>query len=224
MKYINEEHFTKKHSTITENIQDVLKLEKVDTPKATLEGYLFIQSKSLWRFPQHLWKKRYFTLINDTLYFTKHEEEIINEENTATRIEIEADSGIYPEENVKGKSKFYIRITQGKQNFILCSPDEIERNKWLSSLLTVITQKYVVNFKGGAYKSIRLNYKEKKQIPIKQRHSSFVPRRFSDDDRQNEFKIKTHFGSLVLTKAESMFNLNQARDTLKDRKSLVAFI
>jgi len=166
------------------------------------EGYLYIQSKSLWMFPNHLWKKRYFRLRNDVLYFTKNKGDLIFEDTTPA-IEIEADTGIYPEENVKGKAKYFIRICKGKQNFILCSEDEEDRNMWLACLLTVITQKYVVNFKAGFYKSVRLNYKPKPKTH--QRHSSFSPKRITDED---QFSIVDDKAPIVMGRAESLFNIS----------------
>ena len=193
-----------------------------EKPKSC-EGYLYIQSRSLWRFPNHLWKRRYFTLRNDCLYFTKEKGDLIFSDSTH-KIEIEADTGIYPEDHTKGKSKFLIRITQGKQNYVLCSGDETDRNTWLASLLTVITQKFVVNFKAGCYKSIRLNYKPRPKVT--QRHSSFVPKRVTDEDRQNEFSRKLASGSMILNKAESLFNLSTSHkdSTYYERTSFVALI
>lgn len=190
---------------------------------AHCEGYLYIQSRSLWRFPNHLWKRRYFTLRNDVLYFTKQKGDLIFEETT-DKIEIEADTGIYPEESTKGSKKFFIRIAQGKQNYILCSADENDRNTWLASLLTVITEKYVINFKAGSYKSIRLNHKESRRIT--QRHSSFLPKSLTENDVcVHEFSRKNNNGTLVLQKAESLFNLSGYKEGVyDDRSSFVALV
>lgn len=225
MRYIKEEHFNK--TLAVDKIEDITKIKSAEqkpSPKisTTLEGYVYIQSKSLWRFPTHLWKRRYFVLRNDCLYFVKDEKDKIHLDHAAC-IEIESDTGIYPEDNTKGKQKFYIRINQDRQNFILCFVDNVERNKWLSSLLTIITQKYMSNFKSGAYKSIKLNYNQKRHKPLRMRHSSFLPRRGSEDTR-NDIPFLNRFGSLALRKAESMFNLNRYTEDHKDRKSLVAII
>lgn len=187
------------------------------------EGYLYIQSKALWMFPSHLWKKRYFRLKGDVLYFTKNKGDLIFEDTTPA-IEIEADTGIYPEENLKGKAKYFIRICKGKQTFILCSESEEDRNTWMACLLTVITQKYVVNFKAGFYKSVRLNYKPTK-VKTHQRHSSFIPKsRFSED---GEFAPQfARIEEKGMTRTESLFEISPTQNKefsyTTDRTSFVA--
>ena len=187
------------------------------------EGYLFIQSKALWMFPSHLWKKRYFRLRGDVLYFTKNKGDLIFEDTTPA-IEIEADTGIYPEENLKGKAKYFIRICKGKQTFILCSESEEGRNNWMACLLTVITQKYVVNFKAGFYKSVRLNYKPTK-VKTHQRHSSFIPTsRYSEDA---EFTPQfARIEEKGMNRTESLFEISPTQNKefsyTTDRKSFVA--
>uniref|UniRef100_A0A7M5V8V8 PH domain-containing protein n=1 Tax=Clytia hemisphaerica TaxID=252671 RepID=A0A7M5V8V8_9CNID len=173
------------------------------------EGYLFIQSKALWMFPNHLWKKRYFTLKGDVLFFTKSKGDLIFQDTTPA-IEIEADTGIYPEENLKGKSKYLIRICKGKQTFTLCSESEDDRNTWLACLLTVITQKYVVNFKAGFYKSVRLNYKPNK-AKTHQRHSSFIPRKAPEDGFDPKFSRIDERGSIIMSRTESLFEISPSQ-------------
>lgn len=174
------------------------------------ENYLYIQSKSVWKFPNHLWKQRYFTLRHDVLYFTKNKGDLIFEDTTSA-IEIEADTGIYPEElECKGKKKFLIRICKGKSTHVLCSESEEVRNTFLACLLTVITQKYVVNFKCGYYKSVRLNYKPK--VKAQQRHSSFVPTRRPSEEEllrdRHHFNRKEDHGSLIMNRTESLLNIS----------------
>lgn len=186
------------------------------------EGYMYIQSKALWMFPGHLWKKRYFRLKGDVLYFTKNKGDLIFEDTTPA-IEIEADTGIYPEENVRGKAKYFIRICKGKQTYTLCSEKEEDRNTWMACLLTVITQKYVVNFKAGFYKSVRLNYKPSK-VKTHQRHSSFIPKsRFSDDEFTPQFARIEEKG---MGRTESLFEISPTQNKeftyANDRTSFVA--
>ena len=180
------------------------------------EGYLYLQGHRLWRFPNHLWNRKYFTLKNDCLYFTKEKGELTFED-AKNKIEIEADTGIYPEESTKGKERYFIRITQGKQQYVLCSGKENDRNIWLASLLTVITQKFINNFKSEYYKSIPLNYRTRQNKIQKQKRL----RSKSDDDRKHEFSIKLKTGSLLLTKPESLFNLTTAPKEMAYRDKFI---
>lgn len=144
------------------------------------EGYLYLQAPGLWMLPTQIWRKRYCMIRDDKLYFLKdHEEKLIH--GVTTHIKIEAETGIYPKEYQKGKHKYCLRIVQLKQTFILCSKDENERNKWLSSLLTIITRKYIVNFKIGQYKSIRIKSTAKRHALLSRSKSDAVTKAKSEN-------------------------------------------
>lgn len=136
------------------------------------EGYLYLQSPGIWGLPTPLWKRKYCILRDDCVYMTKKYGDLIIPDVTSN-IQIQSDTGIYPDEHYRGKYKYCIRITQEKQTYILCSKTENERNKWLNSLLTLITKKYIINFKSCAYETIRLPSKIKRKSILSRRHSSF---------------------------------------------------
>lgn len=168
------------------------------TRKSEMEGYLFMQNQVLWKFPMHTWKRRYFVLENDFLYFTKDVDEKVSLMKTA-KIQIDADTGIYPEDSQRGR--FYLRITQGKQNYLLYTNDLNERNTWLNALLTIITRKYVVHFKSGAYKSLRLNYRRSSDVP-NNRNSSYFRGLSAESLKKNMDK--------VIPKSISMFTIKHS--------------
>ena len=205
MKLLNEGMYIS-NKTVTQTLNEYE--GKIQTK---VEGYLYMQCLCLWKFPTHLWRRRYFTLKNDTLYFTKDEKDILNQDKTS-KIQIEADTGIYPEENKKGKSKYYIKIISGIQRFVLCSTSENERDEWLSSLLTVITQKYVTHFKGNKYSSIKLNLKSKSTKKATRISSEITPE-ITLDKKEN--------GRLAIDRSESMFDLVVENDLKEKRQSLV---
>lgn len=109
------------------------------------EGYLYVQNRSFWRFPKHVWKKKYFTLKSDSLYITDCKNDLTTQNSTCIKIGL--DTAIYPRDNINGSPKYYIRITTGKQNYTLRSAEEDDRNAWITSLLTSMSNNLM-----GAYK------------------------------------------------------------------------
>jgi len=108
------------------------------------EGYLYVQNRSFWRFPKHVWKRKYFTLKSDSLYISECKNEITQD---STCIKIGLDTGIYPRDNINGRPKYYIRITTGKQNYTLRSTEEDDRNTWITSLLTSMSNTLMGTYK-----------------------------------------------------------------------------
>nr|XP_047145334.1 uncharacterized protein LOC124818442 [Hydra vulgaris] len=107
------------------------------------EGYLYMHIKSFWRPSGFTVKRKYFTLRKETLFITKQRGDLIFEDGSDNRIDIHSDTGIFSEENLKGKYQYGIRITNGKQSFLLSAANAEYRNAWLSTLLTVVTKKFV---------------------------------------------------------------------------------
>lgn len=108
------------------------------------EGFLYVQNRSFWRFPKHIWKKKYFTLKSDSLYISDAKNDITP---NSTCIKIGLDTAIYPRDGINGSPKYYIRITTGKQNYTLRSTEEDDRNAWITSLLTSMSNNLM-----GVYK------------------------------------------------------------------------
>jgi len=99
------------------------------------EGFLYVQNRNFWRLPKHAWKKKYFTLRNNSLYMTDSENDALRESES---IPIGLDTGIYPIDNdvASGMPRFSIRITTGKQTYTLGSMEADDRDTWVTSLLT----------------------------------------------------------------------------------------
>lgn len=108
------------------------------------EGYLFKQSRSMRKF----WKMRYFVLRNDgLLYFrTKLDKDgaplgVI----PLTRLSMHLDNT----DTKSAKPKYCLRLTSRHfyfKTFCLCSFSQEERNNWLTSLLTAISEDLVSSF------------------------------------------------------------------------------
>ena len=201
--------------------------DSIDTYDKSCEGHLYIQSKTLWKFPPYLWKRRYFVLQRDVLYFFKTRESMCEDtdldEQSSNLLKIQSDTGIYPEESCsKGFKKYLIRITHGKLNYVLCTSSEQDRNTWLASLLTVITRKFI-----GSLAKKPNNTKpvpKQKSKSLSARYSSFFPAPEDADcaDDDAVFLLKTSTGPVY--KAESMFDLSSDRrgNLYYSRSSFVA--
>ena len=113
------------------------------------EGFLFMQQKSMFNLPFYGCKRRYFKLHHDCLYILKENIDV-SSDGYANKINIESDTGIFPEENTRIKKKYSIRITQGIRSYILHAFEESDRNTWLSILLTIVTKKVVSTFENNA--------------------------------------------------------------------------
>ena len=108
------------------------------------EGYLFKQSRTMRRF----WKTRYFVLRNDGLLYFRSK---LDKDGAPlgviplTRLSIHIDSI----ENKAGKPKYCLRLVNRNfyfKTFCLCSFSSEERNNWLTSLLTAISEDLVSSF------------------------------------------------------------------------------
>jgi len=115
--------------------------------KTFCEGYLYVQNRSFWRFPKHVWKRQYFTLKNDFLYISECKSDNLYDYEKSTCIRIGLDTGIYPRDNINGNPKYYIRITTGKQSYTLRSMEESDRNGWMTGLLTSMSNTLMGTYK-----------------------------------------------------------------------------
>lgn len=106
------------------------------------EGYLFKQSRKMWKF----WKTRYFVLRSDGLFYFRSK---LDKDGKALgviplrRLSVHID-----EVKGKGKPQYCLRLGSGhsfKTFYCLCSFSNDERNLWLTSLLTAISQDMVSN-------------------------------------------------------------------------------
>lgn len=130
----------------SEDEKDTVEEDEMNLPDITFcEGYLYVQNRSFWRFPKHVWKRKYFTLKSDSLYITECKTD--NTAQNSTCIKIGLDTGIYPRDNINGRPKYYIRITTGKQNYTLRSAEENDRNTWITSLLTSMSNTIMGTYK-----------------------------------------------------------------------------
>lgn len=104
------------------------------------EGYLFKQSRKMWK----LWKTRYFVLRNDGLFYFRSKLDkdgrplgVIPLKRLSVHLDAIRD---------KGKPKYCLRLGSGhsfKTFYCLCCFSNDERNLWFTSLLTAISQDMV---------------------------------------------------------------------------------
>lgn len=135
------------------------------------EGLLKMQIHS-WKFPSWvwLWKRRYFKLRQNRLYFIEKQGDLLHPESTPY-ITIEIDTDICPEiQKGKLRDKYFIRIKK-KTTYVLQAYSEPEWTKWVAALLTVISSKYLRNFKIGRYETVKLKQAPEKRQINRSRHS-----------------------------------------------------
>ena len=106
------------------------------------EGYLYMQNYPTLGMLHNVWKKRYVTLKNGFLYFTEKKGDLIFHETT-NKLELKSSTQIYQEDSHESEGKYYLRIIQHTKYFTFYTTNEDERNKWLSSVLTAMTQTYI---------------------------------------------------------------------------------
>ena len=108
------------------------------------EGQLFVQSRNLWRIPSNVWKQRYFVLNKDFLYFYKKGKSTDRSPRVSPEvIPLNENLGLYPEEACGKHLRFCIRITNGKRIYNLCANSEMERDSWLTAILSLITEQFL---------------------------------------------------------------------------------
>ena len=106
----------------------------------TFKGLVEMQSRSL--FSSQIWKEKYLIVEDGYMYFLKDIKHSVDE-STTLKVEMEPNSGIYPEENLDQKAKFFIRFTSSKHDISLAFSDHAVRDNLLICLMTLMTQQFV---------------------------------------------------------------------------------
>ena len=154
------------------------------------EGLLKMQIHS-WKFPSWvwLWKRRYFKLRQNRLYFIEKQGDLLHPESTPY-ITIEIDTDICPEiQKGKLRDKYFIRIKK-KTTYVLQAYSEPEWTKWVAALLTVISSNYLRNFKIGRYETVKLKQAPEKRQINRSRHSKTLDR--DSGDKAGQQKLTTN--------------------------------
>ena len=106
----------------------------------SFKGLVEMQSRSL--FSSQIWKEKYLIVEDGYMYFLKDIKHSVDE-STTLKVEMEPNSGIYPEENLDQKAKFFIRFTSSKHDISLAFSDHAIRDNLLICLMTLMTQQFV---------------------------------------------------------------------------------
>lgn len=106
------------------------------------EGYLFKQSRKMWKF----WKTRYFVLRSDGLFYFRSK--LDKDGKPLGVVPLRKLSVHIDDVKGKGKPQYCLRLGSGhsfKTFYCLCSFSNDERDIWLTSLLTAISQDMISN-------------------------------------------------------------------------------
>lgn len=113
------------------------------TREATLrEGYLFKQSRSVWK----LWKARFFILKTTGLFYYKKKSYC---SGLALGVIPFKDISMQVDEVGDRRRKFCLKIHADGKTFSLCCFSEEERNSWMAAILTAVTS-YVIDQHEGS--------------------------------------------------------------------------
>jgi len=143
----NNKHTDSSHPSTTTTTR-----QPYSSSPSSFEGYMYVQNRSFWRLPKHAWKKKYVVLRDNVLYISECKNDTVYDQDY---IRIDLDTGIYPLDHMEtggggvmvgdgglgsGQHRYFIRITSGKHTVCaLCSHNEDERDAWVTSLLTSIS-------------------------------------------------------------------------------------
>lgn len=113
------------------------------TREATLrEGYLFKQSRSVWK----LWKARFFILKTTGLFYYKKKSHC---SGLALGVIPFKDISMQVDEVGDKKRKFCLKIHADGKTFCLCCFSEEERNSWMAAILSAVAS-FVIDQHEGA--------------------------------------------------------------------------